>query len=175
MMATDDSPGAFEFENHDGVAHLKLHGPFDLDGLTWETFLSRMGELGSISRIDLELNSVGGTFIDCWKIHQALTRGPFSLLPKRVSITGECSSCAVMVAMAANRITMEQSAIMRFHRVRSSSGNQTCADERTGAFAHVVAERIGADTVTGVIFWMTNEVTFSAQEALKHRLVDEII
>jgi hypothetical protein len=115
--------------------------PFDVDGLTWEEFGARLGELGSFDRIKLEINSIGGGFIDPWRTYQALTSGPLRAIPKEVFITGECSSCAIIVAMAGHRIVMEKNAIMRFHRVTNDRGDQIRADKRTGAIG---ADRCGS-------------------------------
>lgn len=129
-------------------------------------------------RIDVYINSPGGSVFEGMAIYETLKAHPASV---NVHIQGLAASIASVIAMAGDSIHIGRGGFIMVHDAWSIvQGNS--ADLRTEALlldkinlsiADVVANRSGNETDT-VADWMSKETWFSAQEAVDAGLADRI-
>jgi ATP-dependent Clp protease protease subunit len=107
----------WRFANSAGQLDLYLYGEIstsdDLDGgATATSFLSDLKAAGPISRVNLHINSGGGSVFAATAIHNLL-RGSGAKIA--CSIDGLCASAATLVAMAGDSIAMPRNALFMVH------------------------------------------------------------
>src|SRR5512143_723318 len=82
------------------------------DGSSAKGMADALKALGDIARLDIRINSPGGSAWDGIAIYNVLRRHPAA---KTVYVDGVALSAASLVAMAGDRIIMPQNAMMMIH------------------------------------------------------------
>jgi ATP-dependent Clp protease protease subunit len=129
-------------------------------------------------RIDVYINSPGGIVFEGLAIYNALRRHGAR---KTVYIDGICASAATIVAMAGDRIIAADNATLMVHAVwQTVSGNAAdlrkdaeVLDHLTDTLVNLYMQRTGRPRAE-VAGWVAEETWFTAAEALRLGLVDEI-
>jgi ATP-dependent Clp protease protease subunit len=128
--------------------------------------------------IDIYINSPGGIVYEGLAIYNALRRHPAH---KIVRIDGICASAATIVAMAGDRIVAADNATLMVHAVwHTVSGDAAemrkeaeVLDQLTDTLVNLYVQRTGRPRAE-VAGWVAEETWFTAAEALRLGLVDEI-
>lgn len=130
------------------------------------------------SNINLRLNSPGGNVFDGVTIHNALKSHKASI---NVQVDGLAASIASVIAMAGDKITMAQNAMMMIHNAWSLAiGNATelrktadVLDKIDGTLVNTYSERTGAGK-RSIKQMMNDETWMTADEALKMGFCDQV-
>jgi len=128
--------------------------------------------------IDIYINSPGGVVYEGLAIYNALRRHPAR---KTVHIDGICASAATIVAMAGDRIIAADNATVMVHAVYNTvRGNAAdmrkeaeVLDQLTDTLVNLYVQRTGRPR-DEVARWVAEETWFTAAEALRLGLVDEV-
>lgn len=167
--ASDDVAEVFIYE--------QIGESFWGDGVGAKKFAADLRAI-TAPRIDLHLNSPGGSVFDGQAIHNALVRHPAAVT---VFIDGLAASIASVIALAGERIIMASNALFMIH---DPSGGVWGTSDDMMKMAEVLdkikdtivgqyAERTGqaaADLATA----MSEETWYTAQEALDAGFIDEV-
>ena len=128
--------------------------------------------------INVYINSPGGFVSEAMAVYNALLRHPAR---KLVQIDGVCASAATIIAMAGDRITAAEGAMIMVHAV-SNTVNGDAADMRreadtldklTDTLVRLYMRRTGRGRAE-VARWVTEETWFTAAEARAVGLIDEV-
>jgi len=148
------------------------------DEAVWaKDLVDQLAEIKS-NKINVRINSYGGSVSDGLAIYNALKRHPAQI---EVNIDGVAVSIASLIAMAGNVIRMSENALMMIHAPwTTATGNakelRESADmlERfASAMTTPYANRIG-DTEANSLLTNGQDNWFTAGEALNAGLIDEI-
>jgi len=128
--------------------------------------------------IDIYINSPGGVVFEGLAIYNALRRHPAR---KTVHIDGICASAATIVAMAGDRIIAADNATLMVHAVYNTVRGDAAdmrkeaevLDRLTDTLVNLYVQRTGRPRAE-VAAWVAEETWFTAAEALRLGLVDEI-
>ena len=163
------------------VAEILLYDVIDgrgFGGITAKEFVQDLQKLGEVPNITVRINSPGGSVFEGTAIYNALKSHPAKI---DVFIDGMALSMASVIAMAGDKITIAENAMIMIHepsinvsgtakRLRKTAETLdktkqsilTSYVKRTGKAEDEVAALMALET------WMT------ADEALEHGFVDEI-
>jgi ATP-dependent protease ClpP protease subunit len=118
------------------------------------------------------LDSGGGSVVDAWIIYDYLMARPAPKPRSLVLVTGQCSSDAILIALAFDQILMRPDAYMQFQPVNLT---RPIAGQRATRFIGLkVADRTGS-TFEDVLRWMDKNKRFTADECLARSLCDAIV
>jgi HK97 family phage portal protein len=157
----------FSMKAANGVGEIFLFDDIgdSFDGTTAKSFATDLKSLGQVRRLDVFINSPGGSVFDGVAIFNQLKRHPAE---KNVMIDGIAASIASVIAMAGDRITIASNGFVMIHdpwviamggpaemrkvaeqldKVRDSIVDTYAA--RTGAAPNVIADMMAEET------WMT--------------------
>lgn len=142
-------------------------------------FINEIKALGDVDNITLRINSIGGDVYQGLAMYSYLKSCNTDI---NVIIDGIAASSASIVAMAGNKISMPENALLMIHNPYSSCiGNVN--DMRTMAealarmqdcFASVYQDKTGLDKEY-IIGLMDNETWMTAKEAKEMHFCDEVI
>lgn len=100
----------------DGVARMRLYGYIDPDGGMWGIsageFADALDQIGQVDRIDLHINSGGGSVWDGLTIMNNLRQQD---APVRAIVDGVAASAASFIACAADEVVMMPNSRMMIH------------------------------------------------------------
>lgn len=130
-------------------------------------------------RIDVRINSVGGSVFEGNAIYNALARHPAHV---DVYIDGIAASIASVIAMAGDRIHIAANAHVMIHNPHGVVWGEAAdmrrmadtLDKIRGSLVGTYARRTGHDTAQ-IEAWMDAETWFNAEEAVEHGFADEIV
>lgn len=139
------------------------------EGITAKSFDASLKAMGDVSRIDLRINSNGGSVFEGMAIYSTLMSHPAR---KVVHIEGIAASMASIIAMVGDEIHMAANALFMIHEPRASAEGtaedilQTASalESMSENCVSVYADRSGGDRAT-IKQQMKAETWFSAQEA----------
>lgn len=97
------------------TAEIFLYGPIGdmwTDGISAKQFADRLRDIGQVDRLNIRLNSEGGSVFDGVAIYNTLMRHPADVW---MSIDGMALSIASVIAMAGDSITMADNALFMIH------------------------------------------------------------
>lgn len=128
--------------------------------------------------INVYINSPGGIVYEGLAIYNVLRRHPAR---KTVRIDGICASAATIVAMAGDRIIAADNATLMVHAVYNTVRGDAAdmrkeaevLDQLTDTLVNLYVQRTGRPRAE-VAGWVAEETWFTAGEALRLGLVDEI-
>jgi ATP-dependent protease ClpP protease subunit len=148
------------------------------EGISAYQFQQDLGALEDIDRLTVRINSPGGLIFDGNAIYNALWRFPAEVV---AVIDGVAASAASLVAMAGDRITMAENAMMMVHQPHAHADG-TAEDHRKLAdlldktldgLVIAYSNKSGASRAT-VKAWLDEETWFTSAEAVEAGLADEV-
>lgn len=176
-------------EDNSDVADLYLYNIIDdyaYEGYTdsAESILKDINDLGAIKTLNVYINSPGGSVFEGISIKNMLERQKLKGCFINVVIDGLAASIASIIAMAGDKITMPENALLMIHR--ASCGCYGNADEMakqievlnkidtvlTNTYVTRSNGRLTAEDVTEM--FNSGDTWLTAQEAMSYGLCDEI-
>lgn len=164
-----------------GAAEVLVYGPIgdDWGGVSAKTFAAQLTEIGNVKRIDVRINSAGGSAVDGFAMMAQLARHPAKV---DTYIDGWALSAASVLAMAGENIIASDHAMMMIHNswsmaIGDAAQMTKMADFLTmtdGQIAGVYAKRTGKseDDIRAL---MTAETWYTAAEAHAVGFVTSVI
>jgi ATP-dependent Clp protease protease subunit len=147
-------------------------------GVSAKQFSADLKALGSVSTIDVRINSYGGEVFDGLAIYRQLVEHPAKIV---VHIDGVAASIASVIAMAGDEIRIAEAGFVMIHPAQG--GVLGCAsdmrdmadllDKITASIVDVYQKRTGAsaDDIAG---WVAADTWFTGREALDAGFADVI-
>ncbi len=170
----------YEIKAQNDNATISIFGPVGDDlfsAVNSEGIVSELKELKDAKRIQVDINSPGGSVFEGNAIYAALKAHPAHIT---VHITGLAASIASVIAMAGDTITMAENALMMIHKPWGNfTGNADELRNKAETLDKVEKTIISAYRRTGktesdIQQLMADETWFSADEALTHGFIDEV-
>lgn len=141
-------------------------------------FRKELKALGEIDRLNLYVNSPGGSVFEGIAIHNILKRHPAEVV---ASIDGMAASIASVVVMAADTIIIASNAMMMIHDPMGCACGSAADMRKMGEALDKVREQILVSYVErtsgdeqALSDMLTAETWFTAEEAVAAGLADEI-
>lgn len=165
------------------AGELLIYGPISDetwwgDEVTPKQFKEDLDKLGDIDTLNIYINSPGGDVFAGQAIYSILSRHKAQ---KVVYIDGLAASIASIIAMAGDKIIMPKNAMMMIHNPWTiAMGNaqdfRKLADDLDKIRESLIAAYQNKSNLDKekIIELMNAETWFTADEALKHSLIDEI-
>ncbi|MCD5324768.1 MULTISPECIES: head maturation protease, ClpP-related [Pontibacillus] len=129
--------------------------------------------------LEVEINSGGGSVFDASEIYTALKNHKGNV---QVNIVGIAASAASVIAMAGNKISMSPTAQMMIHNASSVSRGDYRDMDRSSNFLQNVNKTIAnayklksGKSDKELLSMMDDETWMTAQQALEHKLIDEVM
>ncbi len=172
----------YEFKNmHDQAPELFIYDEigenFWGEGVTAKNLAGELKELKSAARINVRINSPGGSVFDGNAIHNALVNHPAEV---HVHVDGMALSAASIVAMAGDTITMAENSMMMIHDpwavVQGSAEDLDAMSEVLGKIKKGLVDSYHHKTALGkrkIAAMMTAETWMTAGEAVELGFADE--
>ncbi|MBF6987249.1 head maturation protease, ClpP-related [Cupriavidus sp. IK-TO18] len=124
----------------DQPAQISVFDEIGAWGVTAKMFIDELKALGTVKKIDMDINSPGGSVFDALAMYNALRATGAEIT---VKVLGVAASAASLLAMAGDKIIMPENAFMMVHNpLAGAFGN--AADHRDMAD---VLDKIGASLV----------------------------
>lgn len=167
----------YRIENKTGTPEVYIYDEIGYFGVTASDFVRDIGAIKA-TNFDLHINSPGGDVFDGLAIYNSIKNHPAEIT---AYVDGLAASAASFIAMAANKVVMARNSEMMIHdahglAVGNSEDMRTLADlldKNSDNIADIYAQKAGG-TVTGWRKAMKAETWYSADEAVKAGLADEI-
>lgn len=176
------APG-YKMTNRAGRGEIYLYGPIGPswfgDGVTARQFAKDLKALGSVSAIDLRINSEGGSVPEAEAIYTHLVEHKATVT---AHIDGMAASAASFIAMAGDEILISDSGFVMIHEARMLEYG-TADDFRRGAdlldrttekIVQKYAKRTKKDEKT-IRQWMKDETWFVGEEAVSNGFADKVV
>tara|TARA_R100001530_G_scaffold133847_2_gene107823 strand:+ start:902 stop:2020 length:1119 start_codon:yes stop_codon:yes gene_type:complete len=172
----------YEFKNmHDETPELFIYDEigesFWGEGVTAKNLVGYLNDLKSASKINVRINSPGGSVFDGNAIHNALVNHPADI---HVHVDGMALSAASVIAMAGDTITMAENSMMMIHDpwafVQGSADDMDAMSDVLGKIKRGIVESYHDKTGLGkrkVAAMMTDETWMTANEAVELGFADE--
>jgi hypothetical protein len=141
-------------------------------GIQADRFVNSLSRLGDYDVLYAILDSSGGSAVDAWIIHDFVSKNLAPQHRSLVLITGECSSDAILIALAFEQILMRPGAYIRLEPVPLAKRVST--RRVTELIACLIAQRVEC-RVEDVLGWMDKNKKFTAEDCLKLSLCDAIV
>jgi ATP-dependent protease ClpP protease subunit len=156
----------------------QIGSDFWSEGITAKQFVHDLQSKGKVRRIDLRINSPGGSFFDGLAIYNTLKNHPAIV---DVYIDGIAFSMASVIAMAGDTISMAKNALMMVH---NPSGAVAGSPEQIRAYLELM-EKARESIVTAyqektgiereeLMAMLTAETYLDADEAVDKGFADEV-
>ena len=149
-----------------------------LGGISAKQFAEDLKGLKNVERINLRINSEGGSVFDGHAIYNLLRNHDAHII---VDIDGLAASIASVIAMSGDEIRMAENGFMMIHDPWMVAAG-TAAELREQAelmdkvqekLVNTYAKRTGADE-KDISGWMAEETWMTAEEALERGFIDSI-
>lgn len=154
---------------------------YDVVGDSWigtdaGSFVKQLNALSS-KKINLRINSPGGSVFDGMAIYNALARHPAEVT---TYIDGIAASIASVIALAGKKIVIAENAMMMIHdpsafamgRAEELRKTADVLDQIKETIINTYATRTGMEREK-IAQMMADETWFTAEEAIAHKLADE--
>lgn len=180
---TTDAPRPYTITNVGGnkveiLIYDQIGSDFWSEGITAKQFVHDLQAKGKVRRIDVRINSPGGSFFDGLAIYNTLKNHPAVV---DVYIDGIAFSMASVIAMAGDTISMAKNALMMIHNPK---GVASGTPEEILAYAELMTKArdsivMAYEDKTGIprdeILAMVNAETYlDADEAVAKGFADEV-
>lgn len=147
------------------------------EGVTAKGFLNELADIKA-PRIDLHLNSPGGSVFDGVAIYNALKRHPATVT---TYIDGLAASIASIIALAGDRVVMADNALFMIHNpwggvqgeAKDMRKMADVLDQIKSTLIGTYTSKTGLDEET-VSQAMDEETWYTAQDALEAGFIDEV-
>src|SRR5690606_23884713 len=148
------------------------------EGISAKRFAEELSEIKA-SRIDVRINSGGGSVFEGNAIYNALVRHPARV---ETYIDGIAASIASVIAMAGERIHIAANAFIMIHNPQGMVWGEAAdmrkmadkLDAIRGSLIGTYARRTG-QPIEKIGAWMDEERWFNAEEAVEFGFADEIV
>lgn len=173
----------YRMQNRAGRGEIYLYGVIGMswfgDGVSAKQFAKDLKDLGSVSAIDLRINSEGGSVPEAEAIYTHLVEHK---APVTVHIDGLAASAASFIAMAGDEILISDSGFVMIHEARMMEYG-TADDFRRGAdLLDRTTEKIISKYATRtknsadkIRTWMKAETWFIGEEAVQNGFADKVV
>ena len=161
----------------DDTAEIMIYEEIGVWGVEAKQFIDDLSEV-TASKIDLRLNTPGGSVFDGNAIYNALKRHPASIT---TYIDGLAASMGSIIALAGERVVMADNAMYMIHNPRTVAWGDAnefrktagTLDKLKSSMVRIYSEKTGLseDEVTGL---MDSETWYTASEAKESGFADEI-
>lgn len=182
-MRAASSSGYRVRAREDGAAEAWLYGSIgDYGGISADRFRRDLRDLGSISQLDLRINSDGGDVFHGQAIYSLLQQLQQNGAKVNVYVDGLAASAASLVAMAGDEITIAEGAYMMVHNawgvgVGYADDMRKTADlldSVSGQIRDVYAARTGQKPEQ-IKSWMDAETWMTGKECLERGFADKVV
>jgi ATP-dependent Clp endopeptidase proteolytic subunit ClpP len=171
-----------EFKCQDRQAEVWIYDVIGKDfwgeGISAKAFAEDLEALGEVDRLTVRINSPGGSVFDGNTIFNTLRRFGAEIV---VSVDGVAASAASLVAMAGDRITMAENAMMMIHQPYAYADGTAEEHRKLADVLDKTSENLitayanqAATSREKVKDWLDAETWFTAAEAVDVGLADEI-
>lgn len=148
------------------------------DGVSAKGFIDDLQSLGDVPKINLRINSPGGSAWEAFAIYNGLIRNKAEI---NVHVDGLAASAASVVAMAGDTIVMPENAMMMIHdpsgvAMGGADDMRTAADRLEKVKKGIISayRNKSGQTTKAIAAIMSAETWFTAQEALDAGFADEV-
>lgn len=170
-------------EGWDGSAQsdvylVSIHDEIGMWGITAKEFLDEFMLIPAGAKIELSINSIGGSVFDGLAIYHAIKSRSADVT---AHVVGYACSIATIILMGAGKILMPKNAYLMIHGI--SGGVWGTHDEMqdyvdtvaklNGTMRSIYVQRTGADEAV-VDGWMSKDTYFDGADAMAAALVDEV-
>lgn len=160
-----------------GHAEIMIYDEIGLWGVSAKDFVDEINSL-EVRRIDLRLNTPGGSVFDGNAIYNALVRHPAEIT---VHIDGLAASMGSVIALAGNSVRMAENAMFMIHNpwtlalgdAKSLRDTANVLDKLRDGIAQTYHSKIGGE-MADILAAMDAETWYTADEALAAGFVDEV-
>lgn len=181
--SSGSAAGPVRAEGWDGSAQsdvyiVSIHDEIGMWGITAKEFLDEFMLIPAGAKIELSINSIGGSVFDGLAIYHAIKSRSADVT---AHVVGYACSIATIILMGAGKIVMPKNAYLMVHGI--SGGVWGTHDEMqdyvdtvaklNGTMRSIYMQRTGADEAT-VDGWMSKDTYFDGSDALVAALVDEV-
>lgn len=147
-------------------------------GMSAKTFAEQVTALGKVDKINLHINSPGGSVFDGVAIYNVLKQHQAII---EVDVDGIAASIASLIAMSGDTIRMASNAMMMIHDpagfamggAEEMRKTADLLDQIKGVIANTYAGRTG-QSVANLNAMMANETWMTADEAVADGFADEV-
>lgn len=182
-VATKPQPSGYRMVNRAGRGEIYLYGPIGMswfgDGVTARQFAKDLKELGSVSAIDLRINSEGGSVPEAEAIYTHLVEHKADVT---AHIDGMAASAASFIAMAGKEVIISDTGFVMIHDARmieygTADEFRRAADllDRTN---EKIVQKYAKRTGNGekkIRDWMKDETWFIGEEAVTNGFADRVV
>lgn len=168
----------FSIEARGRIAEVHIFDEIGSGGTTAKAFADEVKKIGNVSRINLRINSPGGSVFDGNAIYNTLRKHKASV---HVEIEGIALSMGSVIAMAGDHISMAENALMMIHNPWGGAIGDADELRKTADVMDKTKQSILSAYVrkTGkpaeeISAMMDAESWFTAEEALEQGFVDEV-
>lgn len=179
---TATTPKGYRVSAKGGRGEIYLYGnignSFWGDGISAKQFASDLKAMGSVSQIDIRINSDGGDVFEGRAMYSLLAQ---HAARKTVYVDGNAASIASLIAMVGDDIVMGDGTFMMIHNAWGVSVGEAAEMKRVAALLDSVTEtlvgtysaRTGAKPET-IKAWMDAETWFPASEAVANKFATRV-
>lgn len=149
------------------------------DGVTAKQFADDLKKLGSVTTIDLRINSDGGLVTDARAMYNLLVEHKAKVISH---IDGIAASAASFLAMAGEEIEIAEGGFLMIHNARMGVWGEASDLERGAEVLRTVNETIVStyqartkNKAEDIRKWMDAETWFDGNEAVKNGFADRVV
>ena len=173
----------YVLKNENNEADIMLYGNIGevvgYDDITDQEIVKQITDLGNVSKINLRINSLGGSVFSAIAIYNVLKTHSAEIV---AHIDGICASSATIIASSANKVIMPKNALYMIHNPATMVYGESKDLEKTVELLDVVKDTIietymtkTGQTKEKLAELMNNETWLTADEAKSLGFIDEII
>ena len=173
----------YVLKNENNEADIMLYGNIGevvgYDDITDQEIVKQINDLGNVSKINLRINSLGGSVFPAIAIYNVLKTHSAEIV---AHIDGICASSATIIASSANKVIMPKNALYMIHNPATMAYGESKDLEKTVELLDVVKDTIietymtkTGQTKEKLAELMDNETWLTAQEAKSLGFIDEIV
>ena len=173
----------YVLKNENNEADIMLYGNIGevvgYDDITDQEIVKQINDLGNVSKINLRINSLGGSVFSAIAIYNVLKTHSAEIV---AHIDGICASSATIIASSANKVIMPKNALYMIHNPATMAYGESKDLEKTVELLDVVKDTIietymtkTGQTKEKLAKLMDNETWLTAEEAKSLGFIDEIV
>lgn len=176
--ADDEHDGWYRITNKDDEAEIFIYGEIGYYGVTANSLIRDLGELGKVKNLTVRINSYGGEVFEALAILNYLRDLKSTIT---VKIDGVAASAASFLAMCGDKVIAMPNSKMMIHNARGVAYGQASdlrvmadlLDDTSTMIADIYTDRCGGKREDWLKA-MDEETWYTSEEALECGLVDEV-
>ena len=133
----------YVLKNENNEADIMLYGNIGdvvgYDDITDQEIVKQINDLGNVSKINLRINSLGGSVFSAIAIYNVLKTHSAEIV---AHIDGICASSATIIASSANKVIMPKNALYMIHNPATMVYGESKDLEKTVELLDVVKDTI---------------------------------